>query len=75
MPYILSIVGVTALIIIGRNHWAGWILAFINECLWVWFAIHSKQYGFIIGAAFYGAVNAYNAARWRTIERRRAPLP
>lgn len=69
MPYILSIIGVTALLIIGRNHWAGWILAFTNECLWIGFAITTKQYGFILGAVFYGTVNAYNAIRWRNLKR------
>lgn len=64
MPYVLSVIGVTAMIAIGRGHWWGWAIALMNECLWVGFAIATRQYGFILGAAFYGTVNAYNAHRW-----------
>jgi hypothetical protein len=66
MPYVLSIIGVTALVIIGRGHWWGWVIAFGNECLWVVFALTTHQYGFILGAAVYGSVNIYNARRWRS---------
>lgn len=64
MPYLLSIIGVTGMLVIGRGYWWGWAIAFFNECLWVVFAIATRQYGFILGAAFYGTVNAYNAHRW-----------
>lgn len=65
MPYILSIVGVTGMLVIGAGRWWGWVIALANECLWLGFAIVTQQYGFIIGAAIYGTVNAYNAMRWR----------
>lgn len=65
MPYILSLIGVTALILIGKRKELGWALAFTNECLWFLFAIATKQYGFIIGALVYGFVNAYNYRNWR----------
>jgi hypothetical protein len=65
MPYVLSIVGVAAMLVIGRGYWYGWIVAFINECLWLGFAIATKQYGFILGATVYGGVNIYNALRWK----------
>jgi nicotinamide riboside transporter PnuC len=67
MPYILSIIGVTALILIGKRKQLGWALAFTNECLWLLFAIATKQYGFIIGALVYGSVNAYNYSIWRKL--------
>jgi len=64
MPYVLSVIGVTALVIIGRGYWWGWVLAFANECIWVGFALATRQYGFILGAIVYGSVNIYNARRW-----------
>jgi len=64
MPYVLSAIGVTAMLIIGAGRWYGWIIAFANECLWLGFAFATKQYGFIVGATVYGSVNAYNAHRW-----------
>jgi vancomycin permeability regulator SanA len=65
MPYILSIIGVCGMLVIGTHRWWGWLIAFTNECLWVAFAVATRQYGFILGAAFYGTVNAFNAYRWR----------
>jgi hypothetical protein len=66
MPYILSVIGVIGMLCIGSGKWWGWAIAFGNECLWIAFAVTTKQYGFIVGAAFYGTVNAFNAFRWRT---------
>jgi hypothetical protein len=65
MPYVLSIIGLTALVLIGRRHWYGWAIAFFNECLWIVFAIATKHYGFILGAIFYGTVNFHNALKWK----------
>lgn len=65
MPYVLSIIGITALVAIGQHKWWGWAIALFNECLWVAFALTTRQYGFILGAVVYGAVNAINARRWR----------
>ena len=65
MPYILSIIGVTALWLIGRRLWWGWLIAWGNECLWVAFALSTQQYGFILGAAIYGTINMANAIVWR----------
>lgn len=65
MPYILSVIGVCGMLVIGSHRWWGWCIAFVNECLWVAFAVATRQYGFILGATFYGTVNAYNAYKWR----------
>lgn len=63
-PYILSVLGITGLLAIGRRLWWGWIIALANECLWILFALATEQHGFLLGAFFYGAVNAYNAVFW-----------
>jgi hypothetical protein len=65
MPYVLSVVGVAGMLAIGRDRWWGWLVALVNECLWVGYALVTRQYGFILGAAVYGTVNAYNAKRWK----------
>jgi hypothetical protein len=65
MPYVLSVIGVAGMLVIGAGRWWGWLIALANECLWLVFAVLTKQYGFIIGAAVYGTVNTYNALRWR----------
>jgi len=63
--WILSIVGVTGLYLVGRRHWWGWCIAFINECLWCIYAVTTEQYGFILGAVAYGFIHLVNATRWR----------
>jgi nicotinamide riboside transporter PnuC len=65
MPYVLSVIGVAGMLAIGAGRWWGWLIALVNECLWLVFAVLTKQYGFIIGAAVYGTVNTYNAFRWK----------
>ena len=64
MPYVLSIIGVTALVLIGMRKWWGWAIAFVNECLWIVFAIVTRQHGFILGALVYGTVNIMNGVKW-----------
>ena len=61
----LSALGVTGLWLIGKRHWWAWGIAFANECLWMVYAIVTKQYGFIFGALAYGSVHAKNAIQWR----------
>lgn len=65
VPYALSIIGMTALILIGQRKWYGWALAMFNECIWIVFAIATKQHGFILGAIFYGSINLHNAIKWK----------
>ena len=63
--WVLSAVGVTGLLVVGRRKWWGWVVAFTNECLWVGYALATRQYGFIFGALAYGSVHLHNAWRWR----------
>lgn len=63
--WLLGILGVTALVCIGRYRWWGWWLAFVNECLWVVYAVVTKQWGFIFAALCYGSVNLYHGRKWR----------
>jgi hypothetical protein len=73
MPYILSIVGVSALWLIGRRRWYGWLLAWCNECIWVAFAVATQQYGFILGAIVYGTINMANAIVWKRDAKKEKP--
>ncbi len=65
MAWVLSIIGITGLIAVGRHKWWGFAIGLCNECLWVWFAITREEYGLILGAVMYGTVNLLNALRWR----------
>lgn len=65
MSWVLSLVGITGLVAVGRHKWWGFAIGLGNEVLWVYFAITRQEYGLILGAAMYGAVNVMNMIRWR----------
>ena len=68
--WILTFFGVTWLWLIGSGRWWAWGLCVLNECLWIVFAISTKQYGFIVAGLAYGFIDARNmlAARRRHLE-------
>lgn len=63
--YVLGTLGVIALLTIGKKKWYGWLLAFVNECLWFTYGVVTKQYGFCLAAIAYGIVNAVNGYKWK----------
>ena len=71
MSWVLSLVGITGLIAIGRFKWWGFGIALCNEILWVYFAVSRQEYGLILGAVMYGQVNFMNMIRWRRHDNQR----
>jgi nicotinamide riboside transporter PnuC len=65
MSWVLSLVGITGLVAVGRHKWWGFAIGLGNEVLWIYFAITRQEYGLILGAVMYGAVNTMNMIRWR----------
>ena len=63
--WLLSAIGVTGLLMVGRRRWWGWLIAFTNEVLWIGYALVTRQYGFIFGAAAYMSVHIHNAKKWK----------
>ena len=64
-PYILSLVGISAMWLAGLKRWQGWALGLVCEALWVVYALSTHQYGFIFGSVTYSAVYLRNLWRWR----------
>lgn len=62
--YVLTAVGVAGLYLAGRRHWAGWAIGLAAQVLWISYALHTRQYGFIVSAVAYGAVYARNLNTW-----------
>jgi hypothetical protein len=63
--YILATIGVTGIYFVGRkNKWA-WLWLIFNECLWIVYAVTTKQYGFIFAAVAYTAVYMKSFLHWR----------
>lgn len=66
--WILAAVGVTGIFFVGRKTIWGWLILVINECLWIAYAIITKQYGFIVAAIAYTIVYIRSFLHWRRDE-------
>jgi hypothetical protein len=64
--WLLAVVGVLGIYFVGRKTIWGWLVLFINECLWIAYALVTKQYGFIFAALAYMAVYLRSYRAWRT---------
>ncbi len=62
--YLLAIVGITGIFFVGKKSPMGWIVLFVNECLWITYSLLSKQYGFLIMAIAYMIVYTKSYREW-----------
>lgn len=62
--WVLAIIGVTGTFFVGRKTVWGWVVLFINECLWIIYATQTKQYGFYLASAGYMAVYIRSYIHW-----------
>jgi hypothetical protein len=63
--WILAVVGSFGVFTIGSKNIYGWVVLFLNECLWVAYALHTHQYGFIFASALYMGAYIRNYLNWR----------
>ena len=56
--WILAVIGVTGIFFVGRK----------TICLWIAYAIHTDQYGFIFSALAYAAVYIKSYLHWKREE-------
>jgi hypothetical protein len=66
--YLLAAIGVTGIFLVGRKTIWGWLILCVNECIWIAYALATKQYGFIIMAVAYAAVYVKSYIGWRRDE-------
>lgn len=66
--WILAAVGVFGIYFVGRKTIWGWIILLINECIWIAYAVDTKQYGFIFSALAYALVYIKSYIHWRRDE-------
>lgn len=66
MDWALAIIGITGLALAGqkRTRGYGWMVGIAVQVLWVIYALTTKQYGFLLSAFMYGAVNTVNFVTW-----------
>jgi len=62
----LSCVGVIGIYLTGRKNWRGYAVGIFTECAWVWYAIVTRQWGFIFGSTIYVSVYLFNINKWIT---------
>jgi hypothetical protein len=67
--WVLAAIGVTGIFLVGRKTIWGWLILCINECLWIAYALATKQYGFIVAAIAYGIVYVKSFIHWKRDER------
>ncbi len=73
--YLLAAIGVTGIFFVGRKTIWGWLVLCVNECIWIAYAIATKQYGFIIMALAYTAVYINSYMGWRSESESETPVP
>jgi nicotinamide riboside transporter PnuC len=62
--YTLAGLGVLSLYLTGKKKKSGWLVGIFNSFLWITYGIITKQYGFIISAVVFIAVQAKNYKEW-----------
>lgn len=63
--WILAAIGVTGIFFVGKKTVWGWLILLANECIWIAYAINTKQYGFIISALAYAGVYIRSYIHWK----------
>jgi hypothetical protein len=66
--WVLALSGVAAIYFIGRKLIWGWVWATLNEALWIYYAISTKQYGFIFAAIAYSIVYIKSYRHWKDLD-------
>ena len=72
--WVLGIIGITGIYFVGRKSVWAWFLLLFNECLWVVYAITTKQYGFIVAATGYSIVYIRSYVHWSKDKINEIPL-
>jgi nicotinamide riboside transporter PnuC len=62
--WVLALIGVTGIYFVGRKTIWGWFVLLFNECLWMVYAITTKQYGFIFASLAYAATYIKSYIHW-----------
>jgi hypothetical protein len=63
--WLLAVIGVGGIFLVGRKTIWGWLILCVNECIWILYALATKQYGFIVMAVAYALVYIKSYRQWR----------
>ena len=67
--FVLASLGLLSLYLTGKKMKSGWVVGLANSFLWIVYGISSKQYGFIVSAFVFIAVQLNNYINWSEQER------
>jgi hypothetical protein len=67
--WLLASMGIVGMFFIGKKKWEAFLWMICVECFWTYYAVITKQYGFILGSFAYGIVYLRNAFIWRRNDR------
>lgn len=67
--WLLAVIGVSGIYVVGNKNMLGWLVLCINECIWILYAIATKQYGFIVMAVAYASVYIKSYRQWKLEEK------
>jgi nicotinamide riboside transporter PnuC len=67
--WVLAAIGVTGIFFVGKKTIWGWLILLLNECIWIAYAINTKQYGFIVAALAYAGVYIKSYLAWNKEEK------
>jgi hypothetical protein len=62
--WVLAVVGSLGLFFVGGKKIWGWGILILNEGVWVVYAIHTRQYGFIAYSIMYVAMYVRAILNW-----------
>jgi hypothetical protein len=63
--WVLAVIGVCGIFLVGQKTIWGWLILCVNECLWIAYALSTKQYGFIAMAVAYATIYIRSYIHWR----------
>ena len=66
--WLLTAVGLLGLWLAGSHKRLGWAIGVGAQALWIGYALHTQQYGFIVSACAYAFVYARNYQAWARSE-------
>ncbi len=69
MSWIISATSALMLWLMGNKSIWGPRLGVFNQCLWIFYATSTKQWGLLPGVAMYTIINIRNLMKWQKKER------
>lgn len=67
--WVLAVIGVLGIYFVGRKSFFGWYILLFNETLWMFYAVTTKQYGFIFSALAYAVVYIQSHRHWKALDK------